>query len=290
MGVKIRTLADGCRELQISSPEAVPEVSARYLEGSCNAVGVMLFQAGSALADVDFVRELPGLRSIRLHGDIHDCDAIFDVATLRRLDLVHCRPPAVVRFDSVPALESLGFVWGPAGGGSIESLDALRSLDLLGWSGTRLPLGRHSALRRLRLEARRTAVVRLADLAGIAGAVEELVVESATLTGDGLDFALSAVESLTLDGCRLPSLSFLAGASRLRQLTLANCGAIPSLADLAELPGLETFLITGTSHLVDDDLEVLYRMPALREVALERGRPHYSRKPAEIRADFPLGG
>ena len=39
---------------------------------------------------------------------------------------------------------------------------------------------------------------------------------------------------------------------------------------------------------MDGDLEVLYRMPALREVALERGRPNYTRKPADVRRDFPL--
>jgi hypothetical protein len=41
----------------------------------------------------------------------------------------------------------------------------------------------------LRLEARRKAIVRLGDLAGVADAVEELEVDSAVLVSDGLAVA-----------------------------------------------------------------------------------------------------
>jgi hypothetical protein len=286
VSISVRTLPDGYRELQISDQLPGSEAADRYVRELCDAVGVMLFRAGSSIPDVDFLRELPGLRSVRLNGDIRDISAVFEVSGLRRLDLLHCRPPALVHFDRLPALEVLDFTWGPDGGETIESLGALRSLYLAEWRGDRLPLGK-SPLRELRLEAGRKAVLRWADLEPVTETLEEVDIDSAELLGDE-SVTLPSLRRVKLERCKVPDLGFLSGAGALRQLELEGCGAIASLAGLAGLPRLEVLLISGNTNIVDGDLEMLYQLPALREVALERGRPHYSRKPAEIRRDFPL--
>jgi hypothetical protein len=248
----------------------------------------MLFRRGSSATDVDFVRELPGLGSVRLNGDIRDCSAVFDVPSLRRLDLLHCRPPLRVEFDRLSLLESLDFSWGPVGGETIAALPALRNLYLAAWNGDRLPFAEKMPLRSLRLETQRHATVLLADLAAVADVIEEVDIDSAVLSVDGDRIDFPALHSLTLENCRVPDLAFLAGAAALRRLSLENCAAVASLSDLASLPNLETLIINGNTHIVDGDLQVLFRMPALRQVAIERGRPNYNRKPAEIRQSFPL--
>lgn len=287
MSITVRKLPDGYRELQVSDEQPGPAAVERYHRESCDALGVMLFKPGSSLPDVNIVRELPGLKSVRLNGDIRDCTAVFDVPDLLRLDILHCRPPRHVLFDRLPRLEALDFAWGPAGGETIASLTALEWLYLAEWDGEHLPLGK-APLRRLRLECRRNSVLHWPDLAPVADVLEEIDIDSAKIHAEGAGVRLAALRTLTLERCQLPGLDFLAGAAELRQLTLEGCGAIPSLTPLAELPHLEILVVGGSTHVVDGDLEALYRMPALREVALERGRPNYSRKPAQVRRDFPL--
>ncbi|HEV7418225.1 MAG TPA: leucine-rich repeat domain-containing protein [Mycobacterium sp.] len=127
-------------------------------------------------------------------------------------------------------------------------------------------------LRSLGLETRRHATVLLADLAAVADVIEEIDIDSAVLSVDSDRLDFPALHYLTLENCRVPDLAFLTGAAALRRLSLENCAAVASLSDLASMPNLETLIINGNTRIVGGDLQVLFRMPALRQSSVCAGQ------------------
>ncbi|MEV8098199.1 hypothetical protein [Kitasatospora sp. NPDC085879] len=73
---------------------------------------------------------------------------------------------------------------------------------------------------------------------------------------------------------------FAAALPRLR--VLDGCGPVDSLTPLTGHPVLREVYVTGSTVIADGDLRPLFD-PALTVVAVERGAPHYSHRPADVR-------
>lgn len=83
------------------------------------------------------------------------------------------------------------------------------------------------------------------------------------------------LEDLDLKQCRrLSTLNPLGSLRKLRRLILEDCGRIPSLKAIADLPFLEELYFYGDTYVVDGDLAFLHAMP-LKSVSFQNRR-HYS--------------
>jgi hypothetical protein len=125
---------------------------ARYLEGGYN--GLMLSGLGDPPRDLDFVLDLPGLRSLYVHARIAHDTAAFACPTLESLTLVTASRRRIPDGTHQPAMRTLMLSWRPG-------LDVGTYWPALQW--LRMPqhegdcrwLGRCPELGHLQLEGRR---------------------------------------------------------------------------------------------------------------------------------------
>ncbi|MEU7383415.1 hypothetical protein AB0A91_26155 [Streptomyces sp. NPDC042207] len=166
---------------------------------------------------------------------------------------------------------------------SLRRLGALEDLTVTRWRATTLSaLGAKPALRRLRLEAVRTAVTS-AEGAGLFPELRELRLYDGRLTESGLLAGAKQLRSVALLSAKTDSVAFAAALPHLERLELENSGDIGTLAPLAEHPTLREVLVTGSTRIADGDLTPLAGNPWLSVIAVERGHKHYSHRPAEVR-------
>jgi hypothetical protein len=276
---KVRKARDGLSELSMSDVEWSSEHAELYRERGCRAVVISALRKGFELPDVAFLAELDGLERVRLLGAVKDDTAAFEVPSLSSLEVAtSCRAP--VRF-SAPGLEKLDVRWRPGVEG-ISELSALRELTVVDWAAPDFrPLGEKPALEFLRVELPRKAAVASAGLRG-APALRTLWLYDGTLTDTAELAALEQLTELALRATKVPDLEFLSGCRRLRTLELDGCGDIASLASLRDHPTLRSIAIAGNTKIVDGDLSPLLS-PKLTEVAVDKGHPHYSHRPAQVR-------
>ncbi len=236
----------------------------------------------AGFADLDFLREVRGVEELdvldlRMASD----RGAADVPTLRKLSLeTYARNP--IDFTQLPLLERLSFNWRP----HAESVFASTGLTSLRISA--LPRVDLTDLRKLvRLKALRLDNSRrLSSLRGLEDCHELRVVSMRGCSSlediSALASLSSSLEDVELDVCRkLRDVTVLAGLSRIKRLSLVDCGPIPSLAVIEGLHALEEFYFYGTTVVEDGDMTPLLRLPALRRVAFA-ARRHYSHREEDV--------
>ncbi|MET8998556.1 leucine-rich repeat domain-containing protein [Amycolatopsis sp. NPDC004169] len=272
--MRVRTV-NGAKELQVDSGPWTRSLSDRFTAEGCTSL-LVGSPRGPVLPDLGFVRDLPGLTRIRLLRGVADCSAVAGVPGLTELTLASdYRGP--LSLAGLTRLEVLGMPFLPAVA-DLTPLRALRELTVWGWPRTEPSLrllGDKPALEFLRLELIRTTVLTPAGLA--APNLRTLWLYDGRVSFDGTFPELTV---LRLHSTKTASLDFVRDLPRLRELFLENAGEVESVTPVRGHPALRTVAFGGRTTFRDGDLSALLDLP---EVALERGAPHYSHRPAEVR-------
>ncbi|WP_405021208.1 hypothetical protein OHV05_34210 [Kitasatospora sp. NBC_00070] len=231
--------------------------------------------------DLGWLPTVPGLKRLRLGSGTGAPAPAADCASLTLLWLpLHGRRGGF-DFSRLAALEVLETPVLP-GFETLRSVTSLRELTVVHWRDQALTeLGPKPNLTFLRIACVRGRGLSMAG-AGQLPALDLLWIEDGVLTDTDRLCDAEQLTELRLVGAKTSTLAFAARLPRLRTLLLENCGPIDSLAPLAGHPALREITVCGSTVIADGDLVPLTDHPDLTQVALERGAPHYSHRPAEV--------
>lgn len=212
-----------------------------YLEGGFN--GLVLPSRSWRPADLEFLRDLPGLELFSLTSSLKRDTAAFEIETLRKLTLVTGSKAAVAMVPQA-AMETVCLTHRPG-------LDIGGKWPSIKWLRIGMWLGADYSL--------------LAN----AGVLEELRVEARRQAGslEGLE-ALSRLRVLRTVNYSIGSLAPLAGLTQLEEVRLMAAHPCPPHGrfDLSALrsPMLRSLWVSNCAEFLH--LEVLGQLPRLREV------------------------
>jgi len=232
---------------------------------------------------LDFA-QLKQLKSLSIAGDTPEFGNLLACRSLKILSITDCGLRDLTPLAGLADLQELEISEAPLESlEGIAGLKSLRRLVLL-----QLPLERLDSVKKLRgLDEVVLGFLRRLRNIGVLielPALKTLVITSCTKVSDVEKLGeVTTLESLELDGIKLPSATFLAGLTQLRLLKLINAGKIPSLAFLQNLRALEVFMPALNTTIEDGDMSILLELPALRQV-LYTERRHYKPRDHEIEA------
>ncbi|MEV5630275.1 hypothetical protein [Micromonospora tulbaghiae] len=267
------------------SPTAVE----RYITGGYDG---LLYRAprGVKHRSLEFLLQLPGLRSLTVHGRVADDSAVNEIESVEHLVLL-TRSPVPLAVDRLQRLHSLTVDARPDMSG-VRGLTGLEALYLAWWHGTDLSfLGDKPHLRRLRLDGRPARL----QLDGIEActALTSLEVLDYRVAALAPLRGLTRMETILVSGPRkLPAdndldLRDLSAMPHLRSLRLIAAGMIRSLRPIKALPQLRDLRLNEVV-IGDGDLSPLFRMPSWAEVVPPTrfldDPARYSHTIAELRA------
>ena len=251
-----------------------------YTERGCEGVLVGTMR-GPGLNDLNFLLRIPRLQRISVFGPVRDCSVITSLSNLRELHL-----PGSYK-GPLPlaglALRSLT-VPTPSDLSGLADRATIERLLLTDWPKAHVSLsllGAKPELNYLRIEFKRTAVVSVSGFA--APELKELWLYDGRLTDVRHLVRMTKLQSLRIHSTRIASLDFVRQLPQLTTLTIENGGDLESLEPLRGHPRLSEVAFVGRTTMINGDLTPLLELPAAKSVALERGSPHYSHKPADVR-------
>ena len=245
------------------SPAAVE----RYVTGGYDG---LLYRPprGVEHRSLEFLLELPGLRSLTVHCHVADDSAVNEFATLEHLELL-TRSTVPLAVDRLHQLQNLA-VDARQDLSGVRGLTGLEALYVAGWRGTDLSfLGEKSSLRRIRLDGRPTRL-QLDGIEACTALTSLEVLDHRIPTMTPLR-GLTHVETILVSGPRrMPAdndldLSDLSAMQDLRSLRLIAAGMIRSLHPVAALTRLRDFRLNEVV-IGDGDLSPLFRLPRWTEV------------------------
>jgi catechol 2,3-dioxygenase-like lactoylglutathione lyase family enzyme len=236
----------------------------KYIADGYDGVSIRVSDSSRDVENIDFVRELPGLRFLKVEGNIADDSAAFDASDLEHLEL-STRARGPLQLQRTPRLRQL-VVGAREGIESVAELGALTRLEMWSWAGGSLAfLGDKPELAFVRLESAGQAV----DPTGVERAPKlgELWITDGVVTGLRPLRGLTELRRIQIVGVadhpgggRL-DLGELTEAKSLEWLALTFQRSVRSVAPLLDLPSLRGVRLRGTP-IEDRDLEPLVRLPA----------------------------
>ena len=267
MAVISQPLDDKCvgelRELQVNSVEIVDGKG--WMGGSIAFVSKM-----------DFVEHLY-VRTML--APAHDIKAIESMSQLKTLQFqTYCK--SSIDFENLPNLQRCSLLW-RKGCESLFGKVNLRSLALVGYRNSRLPIDRLNRLETLIiLDSSIDSIefVRgMSELRQLRLAALRRLVHTESIS------APSNLEFLDIDSCRgFSRIDAIASLSSLIYLCLLNIGDVESLKPLLALTKLEAFFFYEKTNVLDGDVALLHKLDKLQYIAFANRR-HYNCK----REDFP---
>lgn len=223
------------------------------------------WSAGWRGKDIDFLADLPWLRSIEIYSEeVHDI-RIF--SRLRRLEHIGLHAPygKGMDFSALPLLRVLKTNWRP-GSNSLAGCAHLKELNVTAYPYADLvPLAQLKQLKDLRITS-----TRMTSLHG-ANAFSFLVrldlFRCRLLTSlQGIERTTSLTR-LDIDQCKkFSSLSPLSALMNLEKLSFSDCGEIESLSPIAGLTKLSEVFFTGDTFIKDNRTTMLGALPELARV------------------------
>jgi hypothetical protein len=244
-----------------------PATVERYVSGGYDG---LLYRPprGVKHRTLDFLLELPGLRSLTVQCHVADDSAVNEIGTLEQLQLL-TRSKVPLAVDRLHQLQNLA-VDARQDLSGVQGLTGLEAVYVAGWRGPDLSfLGDKPNLHRMRLDGRPTRL----HLDGIEActaltSLEVLDHRIATLTPLR---GLTHMESILLSGPRkLPpdndlDLTDLAAMQDLHNLRLIAAGMVRSLHPIAALRRLRDLRLDEVV-IGDGDLSPLFELPRWTEV------------------------
>jgi Leucine-rich repeat (LRR) protein len=231
---------------------------------------------------LDFA-QLNQLERLYVSGDTPEFGNLVACRSLEILSITDCGLRDLTPLAGMALLRELEISEAPLK--SLEGIAGLTSLRRLVLS--QLPLERLDGVEKLR-GLDEVGLWFLRRLRSIGTLIElplkTLVIDSCGKVSDVEKLGeVTTLESLVLDGIKLPSVTFLAGLTRLRLLKLVNAGKISSLAFLRNMRALEIFIPALNTTIEDGDMSILLELPALKQT-LYTERRHYKPRGDEIKA------
>ena len=234
-------------------------------------------------AQIDFA-QLKELDVLSISGDTPEFGNLAECRSLRLLSITNCGLRDMTPLTGLSHLQEFEISEAPLK--SLDGIAGLKSLRRLVLQ--QLPLERLDDLRHLH-ELEEVMLVLLRRVQSI-GALTELpalrrvVIHACGKVSDVEKLGgVTKLESLELESIKLPSVTFLAGLTQLRNLKLVSVGKIPSLSFLRKMEDLEIFMPAMNTTVEDGDMSILLELPALRQT-LYTQRRHYKPPNAVIKA------
>jgi internalin A len=250
--------------------------------------GVWLnYARGYAEPDLSFIEAWPIRRLLVIDRSLTDLEPLTRLGDSLEDLSVQAAPGAQVDLTALPQLRSLSGEWS-AMEATIHAPEHLTEVVPLNFDGDDFSLfAVQPALQRIDLKAARrlealTGIEHLPTLTSLKIALAPKLVDV-----DEVASAAPTLRSLQFESCRaLDDLESLRGLSELRELWIADCGQIRTLAPLAALTRLERLSAWGATRIDDNDLSPLLTLP-LKELRM-RDRATYQPRVADVKARLGL--
>lgn len=245
------------------------------------------YARGYAEPDLTFVDAWPIRRLRLIDRSLTDLEPLARLGGMLEDLSVQAAPDVRLDLTAFPHLRRLAAEWA-AIEPTIHAPDRLTELVPLNFDGRDLsPFAVQPALQRIDLKAAR----RLAALTGV-GELPTLTSLKIALAPELTDIddiagAGPTLRSFELESCPgLDELEALQALTELRELAIANCGSVPTLAPLTALTRLEALYAWGSTRVDDDDLSPLLMLP-LKELRMQ-DRATYRPRVRDVRARLGL--
>ena len=269
------TAADGKTTLWVNS-EQIEECIKHYQSNAIDRLGVNP-QRGYNRKDIDFLRSHPDITALVLVGSTTPFE-LEPLEHLRRLrSLTISFQSRDLHLDRFPELEEFRGYWHP----NLQLADcrALRILDLSGYAPKSKDLSQLPFFPSLQQLSMTQAA--LTSLRGASRFYGLRRIELAYLSKlESLHDAeqLQLLEVLDCQKCRkLRDHDIVRSLTNLRVLRFNDCGEIPNLNFIDEIPSLEEFRFVGT-NIADGNLGPLLRLKRVGFIA----KKHYSYTPEQL--------
>jgi len=229
--------------------------------------------------NVDFVEEHPGLTHVEIMSRMRDLRALHSLENLKYLLISdNPNPLDLSRFGG---LECLYAEWNPRFR-NIAHCTNLKTLGLRRYKSERGNLAELSNLACLeKVTISQSPIVSLRGL-GELGRLTRLELNhlSKLVLIDAINGNAGSLQSLMFSACRkIRNHAFVKALRRLRVLAFNDCGEMPSIAFIRDMPELEDFRFVDTNVLDGDMLPCA----GLKSTGFFKKR-HYSHSPEEITA------
>lgn len=228
---------------------------------------------GSQFESLDFLEDLPNLRSLRVIGVLHDNRGAEVCEQLEHLSL-NTSSQKLVDYTRFPKLKSL-FTYGLGKSQSVLTCTSLEDLYVYGYGNADFTgMSELTALRKLHIGPSRnlistSGVERLQNLRMLSLAYASNLTEFAPIG------TLAHLQRLEIQNCRhIADIEFVRFLNDLEWLTLAECKDVASLLPLEDLPKLKKLVAYGSTKILDGDMSILGRLPDLKEAYLQQRRSY----------------
>lgn len=227
---------------------------------------------GTDISFLPMLGQKPVLCLEIIDWNLDDISPVMSLSSLRRLQLsIYAKTK--INFSSFPALEEASLEWN-VDHPTLFKHGKIVKVFLNRYSGK--DLSKFSPMRQLRslslaspkIEVLEGAVLPHLEALGVYGAKK--------LKGLGGLRNFPSLRRLELDGSKgVSDLEALSHVPQLQRLSLSNCGPIETLRPASHFSGLQELLFTGTTNILDGNLDEIAKLP-LTHVAFQ-DREHYSR-------------
>jgi hypothetical protein len=208
----------------------------------------------------------------------HDVDSIEHMPQLKTLEFQTCCKSSI-DFDRLPHLERCSLKW-RKGCESLFGKTSLRSLVLIGYRNSRLPIDSFIKLEKLQILD--SSIESIDFLRGMSELRQLRLAALRRLIHTDAIGTPSKLEYLNIDSCRgFGKIDRIAALTSLIYLGLLNLGAIESLRPLLTLTKLEAFFFYENTKVLDGDVASLHELASLKYISFANRR-HYNCK----REDF----
>lgn len=276
------TTVDGRTTLWVDSTR-IPECVSYYQSNPVDSLGVNPAR-GYHLEDLEFLRQHSSISSVAI---VNPSSGDFDLSPLQALTELRSlviSGPVPLSLKQFPRLQVFRGGWHRSL--ELEGCDQLRVLDLSGYRPRSQDLSGFAALPVLReLSLVQAVISSIRDVGTLRTLVRLELAHMPKLESVSGVGQLPLLEELILQKCRkLQGHQDVRAAKCLRVLRFNDCGEIPSLAFLADLPDLEEFRFVDTT-IADGDLQPLLRLKRVGFLP----KKHYSHTPAQVNAILRAG-
>nr|WP_180321250.1 hypothetical protein [Mesobacillus jeotgali] len=248
--VRIRIDDDGEVSVKINV-DNITESIAYIQEHQINNVDISY-----ELAQVDFLSECPDIELVSLGGeDLKDVSGLYHLKKLKSLSINETRPSLEIDFERIPSLEVL-YGQLPPKAKEIGTLENLKEMVLWSYKPKTKNLEQFSGLKNLEfLELIQSNIISLKGVEGLGvlGKLGLYYLRSFNDLKDIKDLSKS-LRVLEIENCKkIGDFTPIAELKNLEKLSMMDCGEIPSIQFVSQLPGLKMLAFGGTTVL-DGDL------------------------------------